>query len=61
MELHKIWCHCEGMEKGIEISGLSSIRELAVWSKKEGMTLSDVVTHVRLSKYTKNWARILTR
>lgn len=38
---------------GIESSEFNSIRELAVWLKKEGMTLSDVVTQVRLNNYTK--------
>jgi len=41
------------LKKGIDISEFNSIRELAVFSKKEGMTLSDVASHVRSNNYFK--------
>jgi hypothetical protein len=42
-------------KKGIEDSEFNSIRELTVWSKKEGITLSDIVSHVRLINMSRNW------
>jgi hypothetical protein len=40
-------------KRGIESSEFDSIREFAIWSKKEGMTMSNVVAHVRLINYIK--------
>ena len=38
-------------KKGLDNSEYESIRELAVFSKRQAMTLSDVVAHVRLNNY----------
>src|SRR5690242_18598903 len=38
-------------KKGLDNSEYESIRELAVLSKKEATTLSDVAAHVRLNNY----------
>ena len=38
-------------KKGVEDSDYDSLRELAVYSKKEGFGLSDIASSVRLSNY----------
>ena len=38
-------------KKGIEHSDYDSLRELAVYSKKEGFGLSDIASYVRLNNY----------
>ena len=40
-------------KKGIENSDYDSVRELAVYSKKEGFGLSDIASSTRLSNYIK--------
>jgi hypothetical protein len=41
-------------KKGVEDSDYGSLRELAVYSKKEGFALSHVASSIRLSNYIKN-------
>src|SRR5437660_5650682 len=38
-------------KKGIEDSDYDSLRELAVYSKKEGFGLIDIASYIRLNKY----------
>ena len=38
-------------KKGVEASDYDSLRELAVYSKKEGFGLSDIASYVRLNNY----------
>jgi hypothetical protein len=38
-------------KKGVEDSDYDSVRELAVYSKKEGFDLSDIASYIRLNKY----------
>lgn len=40
-------------KNGVESTEYESVRELAIFSKEEGVTLSDVVSHVRLNNYIK--------
>src|SRR6266487_2653692 len=39
------------LKKGVEDSDYDSVRELAVYSKKEGFDLSDFASSIRLSNY----------
>ena len=41
-------------KKGVEDSEYDSVRELAVYSKKEGFGLSDIASSIRLNNYIKN-------
>src|SRR6266705_4121917 len=38
-------------KKGVEDSDYDSVRELAVYSKKEGFGLIDIASYIRLNKY----------
>ena len=48
-------------KKGVEDSDYDSLRELAVYSKKEGFGLSDIASSVDSIIIFKNWARIKTK
>jgi transposase len=41
------------LKKGIDTSEYESIREIALFSKREGITLNDLASHVRLINYIK--------
>ena len=48
-------------KKGVEDSEYDSLRELAVYSKKEGFGLNHIASSIGLIIMFKNWARIKTK